>query len=132
MRIYAVYEISDPRAVNQEPVLVPEGFSWTALLFAPWWTLWHRMWPVAFVVWATLLGLAFLPPFASQWVAGGDLLSSLGSVTLLVVMGLVGNDLRAWWLNISGYELSGVVGGRNVAEAEQRYFTAMGPSFYRL
>jgi hypothetical protein len=132
MRIYAVYEINDPNAANQDPVLVPEGFSWTALLLAPLWTLWHRMWPVAFVVWAAMLGMGFLPQFASQWVTGSDLLSSLGFLTLIVVMGLVGNDLRGWWLTILGYELSEVVGGRNVAEAEQRYFTAMGPSFYRL
>lgn len=126
MRIYAVYELQDPKAANQQVVLVREGFSWPALLIAPLWTLWHRMWPVAFVVWAATLGLAFLP----QWVAGTDALSSLGSLTLMLVMGLVGNDLRVWWLNMAGFELSGVVGGRNVAEAEQRYFTVMGPAFY--
>ena len=126
MRIYTVHESSGSKASGQEVLLVKEGFCWPALLFAPLWALWHRMWPVAFVLWAAYVALVYLP----EWVAGGDVWARLGWAAMLAVMGFLGNDLRRWTLGLRGYDLSGVVGGGDLAEAERRLFSAIGPVFY--
>ena len=126
MRIYSVFELRTPEAGRQGLVLVKEGFCWPALLFGPLWALGHRMWPVAAGIVAIGLVLAFLP----QWFWSGGVVADLGTLALLAVLGVEGNDLRELTLRWQGYDFSGVVGGRGLADAEQRLFTAVGPAFY--
>ncbi len=57
---------------NAPPVLVREGFSWTALLFGPLWLAWHRAWiPAALDLAASILiGVLTSEPATAVTVAG--------------------------------------------------------------
>jgi hypothetical protein len=52
------------------------------------------------------------------------------AIVLAVLMGLHANDLRRWTLRQRGFSFSGIVAGTDVAEAERRLFTALGPHIY--
>ena len=125
MRIYTVHERSGAKGARQVE-LVREGFSWAALLFPPFWALWYRMWPVAFLLLGAYLALAYLP----EWVAGGEAWARLGTGTLMAVAGFLAGDLRQWMLKLRGFAQTGVVAAENLAEAERRLFAAMGPGFF--
>jgi hypothetical protein len=83
MRVWTVHVQPVPatgtagRPPRRAPVLVPEGFSWGAFLFGPFWLLAHRLWweallwlvvPVAAVLLATVGGALILP--AAQFLLG--------------------------------------------------------------
>jgi hypothetical protein len=84
------------------------------------------MWPVGFLLLATYGGLAFLP----ELVAGGDAWGDLGVFAVMLLVGFLGSDLRQWTLKLRGYDLTGVVGGGSLADAERRFFSVMGTGFY--
>ena len=48
MRVYSVYEKQPSFDGSQQyqRTLVPEGFSWSAYAFGPFWILYHRLWRV--------------------------------------------------------------------------------------
>jgi hypothetical protein len=90
------------------PVLVPEGFSWGALLFGPIWLAAHRAW-IAAVLSAVLIVLIVL------LTTGG--LAVLLLCGLLLLLGLSGHDLRRWSLDHRGYLLAQVVAARTELDA---------------
>ena len=125
MRIYTIHEKEGAKAAGSDVILVREGFSVWAFLFPPLWALIHRMWPVAFVLLAIYAGLALLP----QLVSGGDAWGNLAVMAMMLVVGFLAGDLRQWTLKLKGHELTGVVGGRSLADAEHRYFSVVGPGY---
>jgi hypothetical protein len=91
VRIYTAHT-----APNRAPVLVPEGFSWGALLFGPVWLAAHGAWIFAALVLAIDLALGL---FAPGW-------------TLAIaafVTGLFGQDFRRLALELRGYALVHVI-----------------------
>jgi hypothetical protein len=90
------------------PVLVREGFSWGALIFGPLWLAIHRAWIPAGISLAAYIIIAVL--------AHDGVLAAL-MATLIVLLGLSGQDLRRWSLDHRGYLLSQVLTGRTELDA---------------
>jgi hypothetical protein len=96
------------------PVLVPEGFSWAALVFGPLWLALHRAWiPAVLALAAGVLILALAK----------DGLADALLAALVLLLGLSGHDLHRWSLDHRGYLLAQVVAGRNELEALERLLT---------
>jgi hypothetical protein len=124
MAIYTVH-VPPVRGGAEEPdplrfAFVKEGWCWPALFFALPWLLFRRMWLVAIGYLVVFGALAALDSRL-----GGPVTSLAVSAAVLFVV-LEGNQLRRWTLRRRGYSMVGVVEGRNVEEAEIRYFTGAG------
>ena len=110
MRSYTVQRPPYPGSA----VVLPEGFSWGALIFGPVWFLWHGLWLSALLLLLGQMALSgamdyFGVPLALAWVP-----SACVSV-------LVGFNARDWWrfmLDRQGYAFVGVVLGNSLAQAE--------------
>jgi len=85
-------------------VLVPEGFSFWALIFGPLWLLAHRAWIAALLVIAASIALTA--------VESEPVRHALGFAAWLLV-GLSANDLRRWSLSRRGFTLAHVVAARD-------------------
>lgn len=93
------------------PVLVPEAFSWTALLFGPLWLLAHRLWLEA----ALALGVVLL---AGLLLPGSLALPAL--VAIQLVLGLHAQDLRRRALARRGRPVTQVVAEHDADRALAR------------
>ena len=111
MTTYAIYaKPSDRNAADA--IFVPEAFSWGGFVFTGFWALWNRMWVVgAIVISVALLG-SVLPPA----------LQFLLNLAISILMGLHGNDLLGWSLARRGLSEIGLSNGRNLEEAELRFY----------
>jgi hypothetical protein len=93
---------------NTEPVLVREGFSWGALILGPIWLALHRAWIPAAITLAAYALIAVLVPQPAR---------SVLALGLIVLLGLVGQDLRRWALEQRGYLLVHVLAATNTDDA---------------
>lgn len=118
MAIYSVH--NRPAARVDDAIFVKDGFAWPALVFTLLWTLWHRMWIVAAIVFSTTAAVAAL----ASWLGLGDAPVNLASLAVGLILGFEGNDLRRWSLARQGYEELGLAPGRDLDEAELRFFAA--------
>ncbi len=119
MKTFSVQSLPWSSASDGNVVLIVEGFSWPALIFGPFWALWHGMW-------RTVIVLLLIAALISGGGALAGLAAELVSVLQILVqigLGLWGNDLRRAALARQGYVERAVVAGRNGEEAEHRYFT---------
>jgi hypothetical protein len=116
MRRYTVHvrpAPSDPTAAaprNTGVTLVPERFSWGALFLGPLWFAAVGAWLPALLVaalWA-IGGAVFPPPVAA----------------VVVLQGLLGQDLRRWSLRRRGFVVAGVVVARGRDTALARLLDA--------
>jgi len=96
---------------DRAPVLVPEGFSWAALVFGALFFLAHRAWN-ALVVNIAALVLA--------GAAAGLLHSAAPMLGVVVLQGVLGNDLLRWGLAMHGYVPGPVVAARDPDSALAR------------
>lgn len=123
MKTYSVQTLPWSSASDSSVVLIAEKFSWPALVFGPFWALWHGLWRTAIVlvaIGAVIGGAGTLAGLAPDAVSVFQVLVQIG-------LGLWGNDLRRAALARRGYVERAVVAGRNEAEAEHRFFTTMTP-----
>lgn len=115
--------------IAERAIFIRDGLAWWALFFPLIWLVWHRLW----------IALAIFVSLSVVIAVAGETLPNGGSIAL--VLGLVvnfavafeGNDMRRWKLARHGYEIAGIVSGRNIAEAELRFFdetagTSVSPS----
>lgn len=118
MRIYSVHRRS--RGVLEEPQLraVKEGFCWPGLFFGPLWAAWRGDWVVA----AGILAI-----FAAAVLPGAPWLSLPLLLLAAFVAGFEGNDLARWSLRRRGFAETGLVAGRNAADAEARFLARAAP-----
>lgn len=103
---------ADPMAL----VFIKEGFSWPALFIPEIWLIVRRLWLVLAGYFAVAIALAFAT-------------SGLGTpaaMTILVLFrcffALEANGLRRWTIEARGWRLVGFAEGRNLEEAELRFF----------
>lgn len=123
MKIYSVQTLPWSSASDSAVVLIAERFNWYALVFGPFWALWHGLWRTAIVlvvIGAAIGGAGTLAGLAPDAV-------SVFQVIVQIGLGLWGNDLRRAALSRRGYVERAVVAGRNADEAEHRYFTTVTP-----
>ncbi len=97
------------------PVLVPERFSWGALILGPVWLAAHRAWVAGAVVLLLDLAAGVVPePAWRPWL----------TVALALLVGLLGQDLRRWTLARRGFLLAHVVVAGDPDEALARLVAA--------
>lgn len=118
MRLYTVH--TRPWLADVDPLLVKEGFCWSAAAFTALWALWHQMWLEALAILGVAValgaGLAFV---------GIDVVSSLAIQTgFQALLGVIGNDLHRRALRRRGLVEEGVVAGERRSAAEFRYLSA--------
>ena len=95
------------------PVLVPEGFSVVAALFAPLWLYFHG---------ARIAAALALFAEAALVAASSGPLRFVLPLFLVWLFGLIGQDLRRWSLGLRGYVLSHVVVAASDDAAMTRLF----------
>tara|TARA_R110000868_G_scaffold42175_1_gene143161 strand:- start:219 stop:704 length:486 start_codon:yes stop_codon:yes gene_type:complete len=118
MRSYTVHELSNAPADGKGIVLVREGFSWPAAVFALVWLLLKRQWIVA----AFYFALSVLLMAAARWFAATDALMSVMTIMLQGFLGVAAHDLTRWTLARQGYREIGVAAGTDLQEAERDFF----------
>ena len=116
MALYVVQARGDDSAALERAVLIKDGFSWGAFVFAPFWLLYHRLW-IPLLIWIALeAGFIWLVvPHVDGGVSVGiDLLAHLFA-------GFEGHR----WRQAKGSgraALVDVVEGRDAGDAELRFF----------
>jgi hypothetical protein len=105
MRAFTVH--LPPAAVTSAPILMPERFSFWALVFGPLWLMRHGVW------WWGLAALAL--SIVAPWPV---------EVAIHVLCGLCGRDARRAALGRRGWRLEGVVMAENADAALRRLLAA--------
>ena len=118
MAIYRVFESTSDHPGST--VFVKEGYCWSAMVFSVLWALWHRMWIVAILLFASLL---ILNSLAVQ-LNFGEGLQSLVSMVVAFILGNEAEQLRTWSLRCAGYREAGIIEAHGLDEAELKYFLA--------
>jgi hypothetical protein len=90
------------------PVLVPERFSWGALLFGPLWLALHGAWIAAILAFAADAAIGELVP---------DISGAVLSAALALLLGLFGQDLRRWTLERRGFAMAHIVAAPDAESA---------------
>jgi len=116
MKSYTVHAPSEGEPAPEQFAFVKDGFSWPALFFPLLWIFWLRLWLV--LVWYIVFALSV------AWV---DRLAGETNATILALLGallfaLEANNLRRLTLESRGWREIGASSGRNLAEAEIRFF----------
>lgn len=116
MKSYTVHAPAEGDSAPEQFAFVKEGFSWPALFFPALWILWHRLWLV--LVWYIVFALS---------VAWADRLAGETNATILALLGAVlfaleANNFRRFTLESGGWREIGAGAGRNLVEAEIRFF----------
>jgi Protein of unknown function (DUF2628) len=124
MSVYTVY--APPlRAADTAPnperfVVVRDGFSIWAFLFAALWMLWHRMWLVLLLY----LVIGGVIEAALRYAGFSDWVLVAVAVALSFLVGAESSTLRHFTLERRGFRTVGVVSGDNLEMAERRFFDA--------
>lgn len=119
MRSYLV--LTPPGGPNRDPhstLVLPDGFSWTALVF-PWiWLVWRRLWLAGIVALFVQIGGGLL-----MSVPGFELGGFLCAFAINLLVALEGRHYRSEALIRRGWTLETVVTAPDLATAEEIYFS---------
>jgi hypothetical protein len=132
VRTFTVHEPPDPPADlierGERLVFVGEGFSWSALLLAPFWLLAERLW------WPLLGYAAFvgLIELLQQVTGAPNTAAGLALAALHAIIALEAGALQRGGLRRRGFTQLGSVVGRSRAECERRFLEAWLPGEPRL
>ena len=102
----------------EQALFVREGFSFAAFLFTVVWALWHRMWLAAGI----LLALSGALALAGNLFGIGDGVIVIAGFAVNLIFGLEARNLQIRSLIERGYRQVGYSHGKNLDEAEIRYF----------
>jgi hypothetical protein len=122
VRIYLVHVAPDAGHSDPDPVLLKDGFSFSAFLFTGLWALWHRMWLVAAL---TFCGWILLEA-ALAFSAAADELGLIVRLAFCAFIGFGANDWLSATLVRRGYDLAGVVAAPRPDAALRRWFDLQG------
>jgi hypothetical protein len=116
MKSYTVHAPSEGEPEPEQFAFVKEGFSWPALFFPVIWMLWHKLWLA--LVWYVVFVLCL------AWV---DRLAGEMNATILALLGALilafeANNLRRFTLESRGWREIGASTGRDLIDAEIRFF----------
>jgi hypothetical protein len=122
MSVYTVHQpplrTGETSADPQRFAFVRDGFYFWALLFGPFWMVFHRLWivtvlyAVAVIVVETCLWMLRVDTFAQ---------TAVGFVLALLV-GLEAATLRRWTLDRRGWKNVGIIVGDDLESAERHFF----------
>lgn len=116
MAFYSVHNRADAPA--EGAIFVREGFSAGALVLTVLWALWHRMWLAAGVLLAIFGGIAL----AGNLLGVGEGVIVVANFVISLIFGFEARDLQIRALIARGYAQAGFSFGKNLDEAEIRYF----------
>ena len=116
MPTYTVHAPPEEPPAPERFAFVKDGFSWPALFFTLLWILWHRMW-LALIGW-----IIFVLVVAWTGRLAGDAEATIVAVIGGLLIGFEGNAIRRLSLESRGWRDVGESYGRNLAEAEIRFF----------
>jgi len=117
LRIFAVYSRPD-RPLDQQPVLVKEGFNLFAFLFGFFWALYHRLWKVMILI--LLFNIAII--YAGKIHALAPQSIGIIQMGFQLLVGLQASSWRQAKLVKKGYVLADISAADSLMRAEQRYF----------
>lgn len=116
MAFYSVHNREG--AAAERAIFVPEGFSASAFILAVPWALWHRLWlPAGF-----LLAVSGAVALAGTLLGLGEGIIVLANFVISLIFGFEARDLQIRSLIGRGYAQAGYSHGKNLYEAEIRYF----------
>ncbi|AYD03152.1 DUF2628 domain-containing protein [Neorhizobium sp. NCHU2750] len=105
---------------HRSTLILPDGFSWTALLF-PWiWLIWHRLWVAGLVIFLLQAASGVLLGISGLWLAG----TLLGIATSLLVA-LEGRNHYGNSLIRRGWTLEDIITTVDRQTAEEIYFSSL-------
>ena len=116
MTIYSVHNRDG--ASDEQAVFVAEGFSTGALVFTVLWAAWHRMWLAAGV----LLAVTGATALVGNYFGVSESMTALVSFAVSLIFGFEARALYARSLVARGMAQVGFSHGRNLEEAELRYY----------
>jgi hypothetical protein len=124
MAAFTVHEPPNPTIDRvdraDEIVFVRDGFSWALALIAPLWLVLRGEWlllAIYLVLAIALTGLLSLLGAPQHWV-------SLAGFAFGFLFAFEASELRRWLLDLRGWREIAAVSGRNLDEAERRFFDA--------
>ena len=115
MRSYTVHAPPGEPAPERF-AFVKDGFAWPAFFFTLLWILWHRMWLTLIGTIIFVLVIAWIDRLA------GDAHATIFAIAGALLIGLEGNTIRRLSLENRGWREIGGAFGRNLTEAEIRFF----------
>jgi hypothetical protein len=116
MRAYSVHAPPGEALEPERFAFVKDGIAWPALFVPALWMFWHRLWLVLLAYLAYVVALAALGRFVGEGPA--VTVALLGALLLA----LEANNLRRWSLRRRGWQEVGSGSGRDLEEAELRFF----------
>jgi len=111
MKIFAVY---CSKADKNHIIAIPEGFSFSALIFGIFWAMYHRIWTAVIVTFLIAVICTF---FTSK--LGGAACFFLNNLMMLIY-GFFGQDMLAYKLS-NQYYFADIVVAHNAEDAEIKY-----------
>jgi len=109
-----------PDKDHRRTLVLPDGFSWTALLF-PWiWLLWNRLWIAGAVIFLLQGVSGYLMSLPQFELAGG-----LFGLALSLLVALEGRHYRSETLIRHGWTLEAVISAPSLDAAEEIFFAGL-------
>lgn len=118
MSVYTVHAPTASGAETDRFVFVRDGFHLWAMVFGPFWLLWHRLWLVLIGYLVVSFGLGVLLTVLNA----GSTARSLVFLLLAVLMGLEAASLRRWSYSRRAWRQIDFVVADDEEAAERRFF----------
>ena len=103
-------------AAVRDIAFVKDGFSWWAMLFPLFWSLFNRMWLVSLAYLSVIVALTLITE------AFGASTGGILSILATAFFALEAGHLRSWSLQRKNWQTAGIVAADNLQEAEIRFF----------
>ena len=111
--------------IDRDVAFVKEGFSFPAFFLNIIWAAWFRLWFAAaiyiFLQIILLLFIYFLEP--------DSLSQSVLFISFAIIFGYVANDIRHQKLFQEGFELYGIMQGKNKGQVYEKFFSNLPNDF---
>ena len=117
MKTYSVHIRHHGLDLYRDLVVVKEGFNWPAFLFNIFWALWYRHWFLAIALLVIPLVIAILTNVIGLAPSGQTVLS----IGWLVIVGMLANDVRRYYLDRNGFVEDGFAAGKTADDALCEY-----------
>ena len=119
MRLYSVHAPPADGTTAEDLLFVKDGFSWPALFLPVLYVIWHGLW-LTLVYWVIFV-------LAVAWAGrlAGDNFAMLLAVAGSLLFAFEANNIRRLSLARRGFTEIGAASGRNISEAELRFFSEL-------